>query len=217
MQGMPKQVDHQRRRRELAEAVCAVIAREGLEGASLRAVAEQAGWSIGSMRYYFATKAELLAFGLRHAAERIERRIEQLPEEGTPLERLRAVLAELLPLDAARREEALVWLAFLAGAVVDPGLAPQAEDVWRQLNEPLVRRVGAAIEAGELPARLDAEREGIRLQALVDGLVVHLLTAPESLAPTRAMAVVDDHLAALRGPGGSPSRSSSSAEGGAAG
>jgi AcrR family transcriptional regulator len=197
---MPKRVDHERRRRELAEAVFRVVAREGLDGASLRLVAEEAGWSIGSMRHYFATKAELLAFALRHAAERIEERIGRLPRGGTELERLREVVAELLPLDAARREEALVWLAFIARAVVDPTLAPGAEDVWRQLHEPLVRRLEAAVGQGELPANLDPEREAVRLQALIDGLVVHLVSAPGHAPPELATAVIDDHLAALGTP-----------------
>jgi AcrR family transcriptional regulator len=197
---MPKRVDHEGRRRELAEAVFRVVAREGLDGASLRLVAQEAGWSIGSMRHYFATKAELLAFALRHAAERIEERIRRLPGGGTELERLREVVAELLPLDAARREEALVWLAFIARAVVDPTLAPGAEDVWRQLHDPLVRRLEAAVGQGELPAHLDPEREAVRLQALIDGLVVHLVSAPGHAPPQLATAVIDDHLAALRTP-----------------
>jgi AcrR family transcriptional regulator len=158
------------------------------------------------MRHYFATKAELLAFALGHAAERIEERIGRLPGGGTELERLREVVAELLPLDAARREEALVWLAFIARAVVDPTLAPGAEDVWRQLHEPLVRRLEAAVGQGELPAHLDPEREAVRLQALIDGLVVHLVSAPGHAPPELATAVIDDHLAALRTPRSHASR-----------
>jgi AcrR family transcriptional regulator len=135
------------------------------------------------MRHYFATKAELVAFALGHAAERIEERIGRLPGGGTELERLREVVAELLPLDAARREEALVWLAFIARAVVDPTLAPGAEDVWRQLHEPLVRRLEAAV-----------------------GQRVHLVSAPGHAPPELATAVIDDHLAALRTPRSHASR-----------
>jgi hypothetical protein len=110
---------------------------------------------------------------------------------------LRAVLAELLPLDTARREEALVWLAFIARATTDPALAPVAEDVWRQLHDPLVVRITEAIRSGELPANIDAEREATRLQALIDGLVVHMVSAPRHAPPELALAVVDHHLAAL--------------------
>lgn len=54
---MPKVVDHERRREDLARAVWAVVARAGVDGATVRAVATEAGWSIGALRYYFATQA----------------------------------------------------------------------------------------------------------------------------------------------------------------
>lgn len=195
---MPKRVDHDSRRLELTEAAFRVVARAGVDGASLRLVSQEAGWSIGSMRYYFATKGELLVFALRHAADRIEERIAALPADSTPLEHLREVAAELLPLDAARREEAQVWLAFLARATVDPELAPVAEETWRQLHEPLVGQVATAIRSGELAPDLDAEREASRLHALIDGLALHVVTAPTSAPPELARAAVEDHLSALR-------------------
>jgi AcrR family transcriptional regulator len=122
---MPKRVDHQQRRRDLADAVWRVVAHKGLDGTSLQLVADQAGWSIGSLRHYFASKAELLVFALGQAGERIEERIGRLPTSGTALGRLRAVVAELLALDTARREEALVWLAFIARATGRPGSCPR--------------------------------------------------------------------------------------------
>lgn len=197
---MPKEVDHDRRRRELAEAICRVVAREGVEGASLKLVSQEAGWSIGSMRHYFASKDESLVFAVHHVGDRIGERIERLPTQSTPLAHLREVVAELLPLDASRRQESLVWLAFTARAAVDPGLAPAAEDTWRQIHDHLVHHLKAAVESKELPAHLDAEREAGRLQALMDGLVVHLLTAPTAAPPDRAVALIDDHLTALHGP-----------------
>lgn len=191
-------VDHDRRRRELAEAAFRVVARTGVDGASLRLVSQAAGWSIGSMRYYFATKGELLVFALRHAADRIEERIAALPAARTPLEHLREVTAELLPLDAARREEAQVYVAFLARATVDPDLASVAEETWLQLHEPLVGHFAAAMRSRELAADLDAEREASRLHALIDGLGLHLLTAPRNFPPDLAIAAVEEHVTALR-------------------
>ena len=40
---MPKKVDHGRRREEIAEAVCRLAGRQGLDGVSLRQVAAEAG------------------------------------------------------------------------------------------------------------------------------------------------------------------------------
>ena len=42
---MPKDVDHDARREELLEAVWRVIARDGMERATIRAIAKETGWS----------------------------------------------------------------------------------------------------------------------------------------------------------------------------
>ena len=61
---MPKLVDHDQRRREIAAALTRLIVRVGVEGASVRAVAAEAGWSMGAVRYYFGTQEELLRFAV---------------------------------------------------------------------------------------------------------------------------------------------------------
>ena len=48
---MPKVVDHAARREQLAAALWRVVVRDGVEAASLRRVAAEAGWSVGSLRH----------------------------------------------------------------------------------------------------------------------------------------------------------------------
>jgi AcrR family transcriptional regulator len=194
---MPKEVDHPARRRELADAACRVIARHGLGRTTLALVAEESGWSIGSMRHYFANKDELVASALWRVGERVDDRIRRRTAGGMTMNDLRTAAAELLPLDAARREEALVHLAFLAQAAVVPELAGAAEGAAQRLQEPLAARIGYAMQAGELPPQVDAEHEAARLRVLLDGLRLQLVTTPRHTSASWALAVLDDHLAAL--------------------
>jgi AcrR family transcriptional regulator len=194
---MPKEVDHPARRRELADAACRVIARHGLAGTTLALVAEESGWSIGSMRHYFANKDELVASALWRVGERVDDRIRRRTAGGMTMHDLRTAATELLPLDAERREEALVHLAFLAQAAVVPDLAGAAEDAAQRLQEPLAARIGYAVRAGELPPRVDAEHEAARLRVLLDGLRLQLVTTPRQTSARWALAVLDDHLHAL--------------------
>jgi len=194
---MPKEVDHPARRRELADAACRAIARNGLGGTTLAHVAEESGWSIGSIRYYFPDKDTLIAAALWRVGERIDERIRRVTAGGMTMNELRMTVAELLPLDASRREEALVILAFMAQAAVEPALAEAAEGAAQRLQEPLAARVAHAVKAGELPAHLDAEHEAARLRLLLDGLRVQLLTTPRQASASWALAVVDDHFRAL--------------------
>jgi AcrR family transcriptional regulator len=194
---VPKEVDHPARRRELADAACRVIARNGLGGTTLADVAEESGWSIGSIRYYFPNKDELVAAALWRVGERVDDRIRRQTADGMTLGDLRAAAIELLPLDADRREMALVQLAFLAQAAVVPALADAAEGAAQRLQESLAARISSAVQAGELPAHLDAEHEAARLRLLLDGLRLQLITTPQHTPATWALALLDDRLAAL--------------------
>ncbi len=71
-------VDIEARRTELAEALWRVIRRDGLERASVRNVAREAGLSMGALRHYFGTQDELLAFAMRLVIERARGRMEAL-------------------------------------------------------------------------------------------------------------------------------------------
>ncbi|MGB9280301.1 MAG: TetR/AcrR family transcriptional regulator [Pseudonocardiaceae bacterium] len=194
---MPKEVDHEARRRELADAACRVIARNGLSGTTLAEVAEESGWSIGSIRYYFPNKEELVASALWRVGERIDDRIRRRTTGGMTMADLRIAAVELLPLDANRREEELVHLAFMAQAAVVPALADAAETAAQRLQQPLATRIAHAMQSGELPAHLDAEHEAARLRLLLDGLAVQLVTTPRQTSTKWALAVLDDHFAAL--------------------
>ena len=194
---MPKEVDHPARRRELADAAIRVIARNGSDGTTLAHVAEESGWSIGSIRYYFPNKDELVASALWRVGERVDERIRSHTAGGMTLADLRTAAIELLPLDADRREMALVQLAFLAQAAVVPALADAAEGAAQRLQEPLAERIAHAAQAGELPAHLDADDEAARLRLLLDGLRLQLITTPQQTSAAWALTVLDDHLTAL--------------------
>jgi AcrR family transcriptional regulator len=194
---VPKEVDHVARRRELADAACTVIARNGLARTTLAHVADESGWSIGSIRHYFPTKDELVASALWRVGERVDERIRRGTAGGMTLGDLRLAATELLPLDATRREEALVHLAFLAEVAVTPELGDAAEGSAQRLQEPLAARVAHLVQAGDLPARLDPEQEAARLRVLLDGLRLQLVTTPRQTTVKWALTVLDDHLAAL--------------------
>jgi len=60
----PKQARGEARKRTLIDAVISVLAREGAAGVTHRSVAEAAGAKHGSVRYYFATREEMLTEAL---------------------------------------------------------------------------------------------------------------------------------------------------------
>ncbi|MCA1670722.1 MAG: TetR family transcriptional regulator C-terminal domain-containing protein [Actinobacteria bacterium] len=191
---MPKQVDHEARRQRIADAVCRVAARQGLEGASLRHVAAEAGVSMGQVQHYFTTKDEMLLFAFHTLSARVERRlqatVQALAQPPSTRALLRALLVAMVATDAEGRFEAPLWVAFLARAVVEPDLAAPLR--VGALVDFATDQLRAAQEAGEIPRSLDPELEATSLFALADGLMLRILLDPDHAAT--ALAAVDYQL-----------------------
>ncbi|WP_252435127.1 TetR/AcrR family transcriptional regulator [Pseudonocardia humida] len=185
-------VDPVERRRHLAEAVWRVVRREGLERASVREVAREAGVSMGSLRHYFDDQSELLTFAMRMVIERVEHRVAVLQVPDDPRLAAGRVLAELLPLDPERRAENEVWLAFTARALVDPQLRALRDEAYDLLRNACRRWVRVLLPTGTTEPGVDLETE--RLFALLDGLAVHAAMRPEQSSAEGLLAVLHHHL-----------------------
>jgi AcrR family transcriptional regulator len=194
---MPKLVDHEQRRRELADAVWRVIRREGIDRASVRTVAAEAGWSPGALRHYFATQSALLAFAMRLVVERIEGRIAALDRAADARESVEQVLHELLPLDDERRAENEVWLAFTARALIDPELRAQHNEIHDALHQACASALKELAAAGRAQLGPHTALQVERLHALTDGLAVHTALRPDLMPPETIIAVLRLHLDAL--------------------
>jgi AcrR family transcriptional regulator len=174
-----------------------VVRRDGVDHASVRTVANEAGWSAGALRHYFATQSELLAFAMRLVVERIEGRISALNRATDAREAVEQVLHELLPLDEERRAENEVWLAFTARALIDPELRAQHNEVHDALHQACASSLEALAAAGRAQAGSQTALEVERLHALTDGLAVHTALRPELMPPERIVAVLRLHLDTL--------------------
>ncbi|WP_086717087.1 TetR/AcrR family transcriptional regulator, partial [Streptomyces angustmyceticus] len=201
---MPKKVDHEARRREIAEALWRIASTRGLDGASLRDVAAEAGISLGRLQHYFRTRNEMLVFALRYinqlATERIRARIEALHGEPAPRQVLRACLSGMLPLDDRSRTGLLVGAAYYARAVHDEALRAEAENGIPRLRAFFAAQLRLAAERGELPPERATEDEAMLLIGAVDGLATYVLLGVHT--PEAALRLVDLQLAKLFGADG---------------
>lgn len=194
---MPKIVNHAARREELGEAAWRVIRREGLEAVSVRNVAREAGMSMGSLRHYFESQSELMAFAMRMVVERITARLEALESDGNSRRYVEAVIGELLPLDEKKRAESEVWLSFTGRALVDPALRELSDEVYDALHALMRRLVEALVQYGQAAPELDIELEAERLQALIDGLLIHGVARPKRVSREYIEIVIERHLDSL--------------------
>ena len=141
---VPKVVDHEQRRRELVAATWAVVAAEGIEAATVRRIAEEAGCTTGRITHYFADKEEVLVAALRQVHRAAGKRMLAATGERSGLEALRAVLAEALPLDEERILEWRVWLAFWGSAATSTSLQAEQHQRYREWRGLLKRVLATA-------------------------------------------------------------------------
>lgn len=193
---MPRVVDHEERRREIAGAVWRTVARRGIEAATVREIADEAGFSTGVLAHYFEDKDDLIVYALRVSVERAAGRMRRRGGD-SGLETLRAVLGEGLPLDEERRGEMRVWINFWGRATGNEALGREQARwyaVWRSAVRSLVEECQ---RSGEIDPGLDPARAATTLVALVDGIGIQATFEPDRLPPEEQEGLLDEHLRRL--------------------
>ncbi|MGY4540121.1 AcrR family transcriptional regulator [Arthrobacter sp. UYNi723] len=201
---MPKIVDAEARRAEIVEAVFRIIAVDGLERASLREVADEAGLAVGSVRHYFAGSEELLSHSFAAVVDRITGRLTAAlpamaatkPGTGPHRDAVLTLLSEFLPLDEERAVDACVWMAFKNAARIRPFLAAEADRSHREVAAVVGQVITALVpDDGDGQQSLAVEAE--RLLATLDGLCMHALLQPAWMTAQMCHDVLDRHLKSL--------------------
>ena len=107
---MPKIVDHEERRNEIALVACRVVAQYGFDQATIVRIAREAGYTTGMVAHYFDTKQDIVIAALRLILRRIEERLTPQAPDATP--DLLTLLTEALPVDEVRYIECAFWISF---------------------------------------------------------------------------------------------------------
>lgn len=188
---MPKIVDHDQRRKELVETTWRVVARHGVSGATMRQIAEEAGFANGALKPYFATKAELLEATYSYVFAATETRIRRASRGKRGLAAVRALCREVLPVTPDLVSEARLVIAFWDGAArdtQDANMGARGLSSWCDVVAALLQQ---AQDDGEI-------RSGLDLPRLADVLLTHLygtqVTAvldPERFSADELMRQVD--------------------------
>lgn len=193
---MPRQVDRAAQGDRLSEAVWEVLAGQGIERLTLRAVAAAAGCTTGLVLHRFANRQALLLHARMLLHERVRERVERLEREAaSPAAALRAILAQAMALDPPMQAENRVWVGFLGAALGDDALLAAhrcANHAWQERIARLVQVV--------TPERTDGEalRIARALIALTSGAATLAVADPASYDAATQAAMLDD---ALRGYG----------------
>jgi AcrR family transcriptional regulator len=183
------------RKREVAEAALEIIAREGVEGASLREIAHALGCTTGSLTHYFRNKDDLVGFVLDEIAGQLTEDLERLNGAVLPAEALRQWIGELLPHNPATRRSWAVWFAFTAASLVQADLRKRQEVRDAVLLAKMTETIQAVLKhRGVTVTQKDVVAEAELLLCVVDGLGLHAIVAPDRFTARKQMQLLGMHL-----------------------
>lgn len=192
---MSRTADPAAQQAQLSRAVWEVLANQGIERLTIRAVAAAAGCTTGLVMHRFPNRQALLQHARHLLHERTRARVDALEAEATsPRAALHAVLAQGLALDADTTAESVVWVGFLAAAVGDDELTAQHQANNRAWRERITRLVTAA--APDWPDNQTATTV-FALIAMVEGAAALSFTDPAAYPPPAQLAMLDTTLAAF--------------------
>ncbi|MEU5382812.1 TetR/AcrR family transcriptional regulator [Kitasatospora cineracea] len=200
---MNTKAEHEERRRQIAEALLRIADTQGLQSASMRAVATEAGVSLRLVQYYFHTKEGLLLDALARLGtqlqERMARWITAAGHPPTPRALVTAVLSCILPTDAESRRIARTYTAYYTLVLNDPELLAKHGTGQADLLEGfLAKQLLAARESGAIAATRDPAITAAGLAAMVNGLGQSVLGGQRT--GEQALSVLTHHLDELFGP-----------------
>lgn len=186
--------DPDARRASLVEACARVLARHGAAGASVRAIAVEAGVSAGLIGHYFGGVDALVAATYAQVEARVTAALDDaMAAAGAdPRRRLEAyVSASLLP-PIADSDLLSTWIAFWSLVRARPEIAALHDEQYGRFRSGLE----ALLAENGVPAPL-LRRTAIAVTALVDGLWLELCLSPQTFAGGEAAAIARGSLAAL--------------------
>lgn len=197
---MPKIVDHEDRRREIAELTVRVLRRDGREGATVRRIAKEGGFSTGSLRPYFSGQDELIAFAFQWMADRSFAELDEITArhpEG--LARLRAALEYMLP-DPQAPGFMPIWLSLWSSALKNDVLLDTHQRYYRRWCRVIRRHLSSVVRTQQGTLAVPLSDAVDLMIATIDGLWIGGTFEPRRVGVRRRRQLVARMLSTLLQP-----------------
>ena len=185
------------RRVEVAKAAWRVIVREGLDRASMRAIAQELGSSTGVVTHYFRDKEELILFALEQVFENVLEDMKACAKGQQGIDRLKQMIFVALPLKIVDKDDWKVWVAFLGYSIGREHLVQEHRKRYDLLRQIIYQELADLQTANLIQADLDLTLEANALIALVDGIGTGAVICPEQFSAEQQQYLVQRHINAI--------------------
>jgi AcrR family transcriptional regulator len=185
------------RRIEVVNAAWRVIVREGLDRASMRAIAQELGSSMGVVTHYFRDKDDLILFALERVFEHVLEDMNACEEGSQGIHRLEQMIFTALPLKMSDTDDWKVWIAFLGYSIGRENLVLEHRKRYSLLRQILAQELTALQLTGLVRDDLDLDFEANVIISIVDGIGAGIVICPELFSTEQQQYLVRRHLQSL--------------------
>jgi AcrR family transcriptional regulator len=172
---MPKIVDHDIRRDDIARAAFRVIRKKGVARATIRDIARESGSSVGAVVHYIPSKDHIFLQAAEYSTLVIRGRMERAEQEHSGLEALRHVLYEGLPINDDMLGHWKVWFGFWHLSETSELIRAATHDRYNESYRRYGRLMKAAQKAREIRSDINIADATAALICQMDGIGVHVL------------------------------------------
>jgi TetR/AcrR family transcriptional repressor of bet genes len=159
------------RRQDLISATLDCIVDYGIQGATVRQIAERAGVTPGLIRHYFVSKDLMLQAAYREVVYTMFATAAKAAEDEAtdPASRLRVFVISNFKAPIIDQRMLSLWATFISQTGVDPALAAIHRESYLSYRDSLEQLLADAMAAGGLTSTAE-ERRGLAINGLIDGL-----------------------------------------------
>lgn len=182
------------RRSQVIDAVIEILSKEGWEGLTVRRISEVARMSNGAMVHFVGNKDEMIGAATRRHYERYLERTETALSDGSPYERLRTLVTDIIASGTANYDEWACWLALWGRAPFDPTMRTELRRVYSRHSARLADIVREGVAAGQFRSTTDPRIMADQVVALIDGLAMRRVMDPKAHSPQRVQRMVMDYI-----------------------
>ena len=188
---MPRKVDHKERREAFLAAAYRTIKKKGVDAATIRAVAREAGFTTGALVHYVSSKDKLLVQASEYSARDVRANMEAAEALPDKLEALRQVLYLALPSDEDKRGNWNFFLGFWERSIHNAAVRRVTQLRYTEWLARTERLIKAAQDAGLVAEDVDPRLASRSVVALIDGIATQVLRSGSTLTPKEQTALVD--------------------------
>lgn len=176
------------RRREIMESCYQVIARKGLEGATLKQIGKEMGVSPSLLMHYFTSKEEMILALVDYMVERMDRTYHRaIKQTDSAIERLTLYIDKNFNFEIPQSVEDKVFYGSFYMALSDDRVRTRFRRMYEHDHEMIVNLIKDYMEEARI-VDLDPDLLAIQLISAIEGFYLYRVVHGDSPELNRAVA-----------------------------